>query len=96
MRRTCLFVFSVLIFQAGQSMSATAPDNKTAIAGQGMIIRGDQEAPLVLYIVPWQEAKSGAASEVSLIPLLPKVLDHERSIVDDPAYRLPAAIIDKK
>lgn len=96
MKHLCFVGASVLLFQAGPSVSATAPDSKMAVAAQGMVIRGDQEAPLVLYIVPWQEAKPGAAPEVPLIPLLPKVLDHQRGIVDDPAYRLPAAIIDKK
>lgn len=67
---------------------APAPSNtaRTASADQGMVIRGDQEAPLVLYIVPWQEPKV-LELPPPLIPLLPQVFEGERSIADDPAHR---------
>lgn len=52
-------------------------------AAPGMVVTGDREAPLVLYIVPWQEPRM-AAPEVVLQPLLPIVLDQSRSLADDP------------
>lgn len=56
-------------------------------AEQGMVIRGDQEAPLVLYIVPWQEGAVQQLPEAPRYPLIPVALDHERSLVSDPAER---------
>jgi hypothetical protein len=53
----------------------------------GMIIKGDQEAPLVLFIVPWQEPKPPAAPAVLQQSLLPPVLDDNRSLVDNPVNR---------
>jgi len=67
-------------------------------AAPGMVITGDREAPLVLYIVPWQEPRT-AAPEVVLQPLLPKVLDQSRSLADDPLHQasaLPAAAPAKR
>lgn len=52
---------------------------------EGTVIRGDQEAPLVLYIVPWQDPKPQPLPEAPLIPLLLKAYDHDRSLIDDPA-----------
>jgi hypothetical protein len=70
------------------TLGATAAGNnsRTTPADQGMVIRGDQEAPLVLYIVPWQEPKA-MELPAPLIPLLPQVFDHERSLIDDPVHR---------
>ena len=47
-----------------QSAGSTA-ENKSA--EQGMVIRGDQEAPLVLYIVPWQESSQESSPQESPI-----------------------------
>lgn len=58
-------------------------------AAPGMVITGDREAPLVLYIVPWQEPRT-EAPEVVLQPLLPKVLDQLRSLADDPLNQATA------
>ena len=58
--------------------SAPAPE-------AGMVITGDKEAPLVLYIVPWQEPASAAPPAVDVLPLLPQVLDDLRSVADRPA-----------
>ena len=52
-----------------------------------MVVTGDQEAPLVLYILPWQPPRLGSPPDVDTPPLLPKVLDSERSILDDPINR---------
>lgn len=62
-------------------------------ATQGMVVTGDQEAPLVLYILPWQPPRLGGLPAVDSPPLLPKVLDSERSVLDDPLNRSePAAL----
>lgn len=66
--------------------TATGKSVRTAPADQGMVIRGDQEAPLVLYIVPWQEPKA-MELPAPLVPLLPQVFDRERGLVDDPVHR---------
>lgn len=75
---------------------AVLPAAATPEASQGMVVTGDQEAPLVLYILPWQPPRLGSLPEVDAPPLLPKVLDSERSVLDDPlnrpepaAFRLP-------
>lgn len=70
----------------GFGATATSKAARMAPADQGMVIRGDQEAPLVLYIVPWQEPKA-LELPAPLIPLLPQVFDRERSLIDDPAQR---------
>lgn len=64
------------------SSGAAAPE-----ASQGMVVTGDQEAPLVLYILPWQTPRLGNPPEADLPPLLPKVLDSERNVLDDPFNR---------
>ncbi len=59
----------------------------------GMVVTGDQEAPLVLYIVPWQEqATRQQLPEAPTVQLVPQVLDHERSLADEPLSKaLPAS-----
>lgn len=66
---------------------AATPPAAPPEAAAGMVITGDQEAPLVLYIVPWQSPRLGAAPEVDTPPLMPRVLDHELGILDDPLNR---------
>lgn len=63
-------------------VAAAAPE-----ASQGMVVTGDQEAPLVLYILPWQPLRPGTPPGVDLPLLLPKVLDSERSVLDEPLNR---------
>jgi hypothetical protein len=46
-----------------------------------MLIKGDQEAPMVLYIVPWQEPRVPEVPEADLQPVLPKVLDDDFGIL---------------
>lgn len=77
---------------ASQAPAATPPGAPSE-AAQGMVVTGDQEAPLVLYILPWQPARLGEAPAVDAQPLLPRVLDSERSVLDGPLNRPePAAI----
>lgn len=52
-----------------------------------MVITGDREAPLVMSILPWAEPKPVVPPEAPLQPLLPQVIDYNRSLVDDPANR---------
>lgn len=88
MKSAILFLTAALA--APVASLAANPPAKKPIAPQndlGMVIRGDQEAPLVLYIVPWQESRVTALPEAPLVPLLPRVLDHDRSLIDDPAQR---------
>lgn len=83
-----ILLCAVLSLNFAPVAGAAAASNsaRTASADQGMVIRGDQEAPLVLYIVPWQEPKA-LELPPPLIPLLPQVFDGERSLADDPAHR---------
>lgn len=84
-RIALLFFLSAWLAPVSGATAASKP-SRGVPGDQGMVIRGDQEAPLVLYIVPWQEPK---ALELSppLIPLLPQVFDGERSLIDDPVNR---------
>lgn len=50
-----------------------------------MLVTGDREAPLVLSIVPWAEPTSAAPPDVPLHPLIPKVIDYNRRLSDEPA-----------
>lgn len=84
--RILLFVALGLWFAPVLGAAAVGKNARPAPADQGMVIRGDQEAPLVLYIVPWQEPKA-LELPAPLIPLLPQVFDGERSLIDDPAHR---------
>ena len=77
--------YSLLLFFSTQGFAA--PVKKEVVVelpSSGMVIRGDQEAPLVLYIVPWKEPGLPKMPEAYMEPLLPKVLDYDRSLVDDP------------
>lgn len=72
--------------QGAQKKSPAAPKTDA-----GMVVTGDQEAPLVLTIVPWQEPRQLPPPPVQLAPIIPLVLDHERGLADDPLSRpLPA------
>lgn len=53
----------------------------------GMVITGDREAPLVLYIVPWQEPKALPPPAALMQTLLPNVIDYNRSLIEDPLNR---------
>lgn len=83
-----ILLVAVLGLWLAPALGATTPGKnaRTVPADQGMVIRGDQEAPLVLYIVPWQEPKA-VELPAPLVPLLPQVFDRERSLVDDPVHR---------
>ncbi len=61
-----------------------------------MVIRGDPEAPLVLYIVPWQEGAAQKLPDAPRFPLLPTALDSDRSLVSDPAQRPVGAAGNKR
>lgn len=52
-----------------------------------MTVSGDQEAPLVLYIVPWQPPKPVTLPTVSREALIPRVVDHEHGLAQDPTGR---------
>jgi hypothetical protein len=83
-----LMAAGLMAFTAASS-AATPPPSKPGGAQSelGMVIRGDQEAPLVLYIVPWQDSRMASIPEAPLLPLPPRVHDHDRSLVNDPAMR---------
>lgn len=84
--RILLLAMLSLWFAPTLGATAAAKSARTVPADQGMVIRGDQEAPLVLYIVPWQEPKA-MELPAPLVPLLPQVFDRERSLIDDPVHR---------
>lgn len=69
------------------AQAADSPPSGNPTQQPGMVIKGDQEAPLVLYIVPWQEPKQPAPPEVPRQALIPAVLDDNKSLVDDPVNR---------
>lgn len=83
-----MLLVAVLSLWFAPTLGATAAgsNSRSTPADQGMVIRGDQEAPLVLYIVPWQEPKA-IELPAPLVPLLPQVFDRERSLSDDPMHR---------
>lgn len=75
---------ALLLAAAAPSESLlAAPAARTAAEQPGMVITGDREAPLVLYIVPWQEPALPPLPTVPLRPLVPQVLDEDYA-------RLPA------
>ena len=77
---------SLLLLAWSPSMAQSAPPVQQE---PRMVVRGDQEAPLVMFVVPWQEPKTPAMPGASMLVLWPKVLDHERSFVDEPVNRWP-------
>lgn len=81
--RSLPMALALLVVPHSVLAQAAAAAPAGAAAAPGMVITGDREAPLVLYIVPWQEPRM-AAPEVVQQPLLPKVLDQSRSPADDP------------
>ena len=77
----------------GLSTGATAQAAKpaprtasTANATSGMVISGDREGPLGLYLAPWQEPLA-QLPEALLQSSLPKVLDDTVGLADDPVNR---------
>jgi hypothetical protein len=80
MRRT-LRNLSVIASAAVWAVAHAATADKAAEYQPGMLIKGDQEAPLVLYVVPWQEPRVPEVPEADLQPVLPKVLDDDYGIL---------------
>jgi hypothetical protein len=82
----------VMTTSVGAQQSAAKRPVTSPKADAGMVVTGDQEAPLVLTIVPWQEPKPLAAPPpAGVLPALPLVLDHERGVAEEPLSRpLPA------
>lgn len=98
MQRWLMLVIAAMAVAAATAQAAPAaaapatvrgnpPSPTPQDASQGMVVTGDQEAPLVLYILPWQPPRLGGLPDVETPPLLPKVLDSERSVLDDPLNR---------
>lgn len=69
--------------------SSTPPGTPTPTAS--MTITGDREAPLVLSIIPWADPKAIVPPDVPLQVLLPKVIDYNRSLLDEPINRAVGA-----
>lgn len=80
MRRAAgIIAFSLLFVLAGGACAA--PEVKAADYQPGMVITGDQEAPLVLFVVPWHEPQVPEVPDADLQPVLPKVLDDDFGIL---------------
>lgn len=67
--------------------ASAAKESPQSAPAAGMVITGDREAPLVMSIIPWAEPKPVVPPEAPLLPLLPQVIDYNRSLVDDPVNR---------
>jgi hypothetical protein len=80
MRRVLLHL-SVIASAATCAVAGAATAAKPADYQPGTLIKGDQEAPLVLYVVPWQEPRVPEVPEADLQPVLPKVLDDDYGIL---------------
>ena len=83
MMRGWLWLVALVLAPAGGVAARTAENAQQP----GMVITGDREAPLVLYIVPWQEPKASLPPDVPMQTLLPNVIDYNRSLIDDPVNR---------
>ena len=79
--RPHLILAAALAALPSLALSVTATAAPTPANQQGMVIKGDQEAPLLLYIVPWQEPRIPEVPEADLQPVLPKVLDDDFGIL---------------
>ena len=60
---------------------------------QRMVVTGDREAPLVLYIVPWQDPKPLSLPDVEFPSVIPKVFDGQ---IDPPPERTSGKMPDAK
>lgn len=90
MKRTvaALVSFSLIAGAWAQQPPAKRASTQASAADAGMVVTGDQEAPLVLTIVPWQEPRPRPAPPPPItVPALPDVLDHDRGIADEPMSR---------
>lgn len=83
-----------LILMSQQATAASAPRSQPTpvdAGSPGMVVRGDQEAPLVLYIFPWQEANLPSLAPAPSQLGLPQVLDRFEPLERDPMNQpLPA------
>lgn len=80
----------VLIALSCVPLVSAAQERPAEVPAAGMVITGDREAPLVLYIVPWQEPKPVQAPQPPLQPLLPAAVDRpDGGVLDDPRNRAP-------
>jgi hypothetical protein len=79
---------AALVAQLAAAQPAAPPGKPPRGPGAaGMVITGDQEAPQVLTIVPWQEPRRVDPAPLPALPALPTVLDHERTLAEEPLSR---------
>lgn len=71
-----------------QKPQKTQPQEQAST--QGMVIAGDREAPLVLYVVPWQEPKPVPPRAAERSALIPNVYEDLAERQDPWARRLEA------
>ena len=58
------------------------------------VIRSDQEAPLVLFVLPWEESTIGTRPPAPMSDLLPVAVDNERTLAEDhDAHHRPLSAI---
>lgn len=94
-RLKAMVSIALIVVAAYGAPAVAAPSPKATAAKEapqsapaaGMVITGDREAPLVMSIIPWAEPKPVVPPDAPLLPLLPQVIDYNRSLVDDPVNR---------
>lgn len=74
-------IISLALALTASPIFAAETEGKPVAEQAGMQIKGDHEAPLVLYIVPWQEPSVPDVPEADLQPVLPNVLDDDFGIL---------------
>lgn len=81
MMRRIILACGLVAIPACSAIAAAASEVRAPAYQPGMIIKGDQEAPLVLYVVPWQDPRVPEVPEADLQPVLPRVLDDDLGIL---------------
>lgn len=90
---------SLYLFVIALSFRALDAAGQAAVPGptERMVVTGDREAPLVLYIVPWQDPKPLRVPDVDMPPVIPRVFDTDIETASDRASsRLDPAKLPKE
>jgi len=72
--------------QSGKPAGRVGTTANASSTPNGMVISGDREGPLGLYLAPWQEPVA-QLPEALLQTRLPKVIDDSFGLADDPVNR---------
>ena len=81
--RTLVIGMALLVSAATNAAPAAPAARDTTGATAGIVITGDQEAPLVLFVLPWEDSAVSLPPPAPMSDLIPDAVDHDRTLLQE-------------